>query len=140
MGIHHHIPGLGRKLGNNIKKSAQSYTPQHNPNSGGVLNFVEKGAKRNIDNMWTGYKRNYKGKAATGALALGATVYLTATASQRAVEQRTKNYVEQQSLEGNVESLMTTRGDEAGYSVNMQRLSDLQSQGDLVFALNRLRN
>lgn len=140
MGIHHHIPGLGRKLGNHIKKSAQSYTPKHNPSSGNPLNLIEKGAERNIDNLWTGYKRNYKGKAATGAVALGATVYLTATASQRAVEQRTDNYVQQQSLEGNVESLISTRGDESGYSVNMQRLSDLQSQGDLVFALNRLRN
>ena len=138
MGIHHHIPGLARKAKENVTRRAMSYNPSVNPAKTG--RFLEKGGDRNIDNLWTGLHRNAYGKQATAAVGIGATLTLAAIAAPRAVEARTEGAVQMQAEEGGVESLISTRGDEIGYSVNLRHLSDLQSQGDLVFALNRLRN
>lgn len=141
MGLRPHARGLARHLNDHMKAKAWSYTPTGNPGtSNNPLQLANYTGRRNLDNLFSGYERNWRGKWATGAVGVGITGYMAVTAPQRAVEQRTQNYVEQQRQEGGVESLMTTRGDEIGYAVNMQRLSDLQSQGDLVFALNRLRN
>lgn len=138
MGLHHHIPGLARKAKENVYRRALNYDARVNPAQTGK--FMEHGGERNIDNLWTGYHRNAYGKQATATLGIGATLGLAAIAAPRAAEARTDSAVQQQAEEGGVESLMSTRGDEIGYSVNLRSLSDLQSQGDLVFALNRLRN
>lgn len=138
MGLHHHIPGLGRKAKENVTRRALSYNPRVNPAQTGK--FLERGGDRNVDNLWTGLHRNAYGKQATAAVGIGATLTLASIAAPRAAEARTNGAVQMQAEEGGVESLISTRGDEIGYNVNLQRLSDLQSQGDLVFALNRLRN
>lgn len=139
MGIHHHIPGLVKTTKDHYYRKALNYHPSVNPASK-PGRLLESGGHRSIDNLWTGLHRNAHGKWATAGVAGLATGTMVLTAAPRAAEQRTNQAVQLQSQEGNVESLISTRGDEIGYNVNLQRLSDLQSQGDLVFALNRLRN
>lgn len=139
MGLHHHIPGLARKAKEDVYRRAMSYDPRLNPSQEGRI-FSTTGNPRNIDNLWTGNSRSAYGKQATAAIGIGATGLAALTAAPRASEARTDAAVQTQAEAGNVESLISTRGDEIGYSVNLRHLSDLQSQGDLVFALNRLRN
>lgn len=140
MGLHHHIPGLGRKFGGYVKDHANSYRPSQNGRNPGEGFFSKAGAERNIDNLWTGRERTAYGKMGTAAIGLGATGLAAWAAAPIAHERRTDQAVQMQREEGDIESLISTRGDESGYSVNLRSLSDLQSQGDLVFALNRLRN
>ena len=108
-----------------------------NPRQEGRL-FTTSGNQRNIENLGTGVELNNIGKKGmlAGSLAIAGGSVAFNTDNRSALTERMKY----DSSEQDVQSLISTRGDGVGYRVANDAINYMESQGDLVFALNRLRN
>lgn len=96
--------------------------------------------KRSINNLFSGYELGGKGKllVAGGIAAYGGVSVFDSAGIQKSYE--LKQLTEQQSEEQDVESLLSTRADGVGYTGNVGSMGNLEANGDLVFALNKIRH
>lgn len=121
------------------------YLNQILKNEGNVLSnasniFFRGDNAKDINNLYTGYGLSATGKTVTGA---GLAIYAGSQIGDledEVKERARKNYIQQQSDELDIESPLASRADGQGYSIDTsQLLENVQSQGDLVFALNKTR-
>jgi len=112
-----------------------------NPVKNAAHVLFKDGQPRDINNLYTGHSLSATGKTAVG---IGVGVYLADNLTDLKLEakERARNgYVEQQQEELDIESPLASRADGQGYQIDTsQLLANVQSQGDLVFALNKTRN
>ena len=96
--------------------------------------FFQKGGQRHIDNVFTGVSLSGKGKKAAGLGMVGYGIYTAVNFDDLVHESQVNSHLAAQAGTP-VTSLPGTYGDGQDY---MSRLRDMQSQSELVFALDKL--
>lgn len=122
---------------------------------GGVKNFfkdnldprdpifkLDEKAGKNINNLYTGYKLGGKGNLLVGGSMLGGGTLIVSNPKLAQDHYNRGNIVEAESQEQDIESMQSTRGDMAGYraAIGAEALANLQTSGDLVFAMHKTRH
>lgn len=99
----------------------------------GKPTWIEKDDGRHLDTFFTGYKAGAKTRLTLGALGVGYMATQFDGADQAALDARMEN-------DPDVQSIGLTRADGLGYTPYDGQMQGMKADGNVVFAMHKLRN
>jgi hypothetical protein len=134
----------GRGIAGDAKDIASDvggyFKKNYNPNDPIFKKDTDNG--RNINNLYSGYKLGGKGNLLVGGSLLGGGTVIASNPKHLQNHYNVGGSVQAESQELDVESIQSTRGDGVGYqaSIGAAAVQNLQTSGDLVFAMHKTRH